>query len=68
MVDKLTLEDLRAMAARAGLRLDDEELLRLLPGVNRSRQQVAELRQLIDHRDEPAGTFKAANMDRIGPP
>ena len=64
MVDKLTLEDLRAMAERAGLKLGDDELQRLLPGVNRSRQQVAELRQLIDHSDEPAGTFKAANKDQ----
>jgi hypothetical protein len=60
MVDKLTLEELRAMAERAGLRLGDDDLQRLLPGVNRSRQQVAELRELIDRDDEPAGTFKAA--------
>ena len=49
MVDKLTLENLRAMAERAGLRLGDDELQRLLPGVNRSRQQA----------DEPAGVFNA---------
>jgi hypothetical protein len=64
MVDKLTLEDLRALAARADLRLDNDELVRLLPGVNRSRQQVDELRQLIDHKDEPAGTFKATKRVR----
>ena len=64
MVDKLTLEDLRAMAERAGLKLGDDELERLLPGVNRSRQQVAELRELIDRTNEPAGAFKAANMER----
>lgn len=52
------------MVERAGLKLGDDELQRLLPGVNRSRQQVAELRQMIDHSDEPAGTFKAANTDR----
>ena len=68
MVDILTLGDLRAMAERAGLRLGDDELQRLAPGVNRSRQQVADLRQLIEHTDEPAGAFKAANMDRIDPP
>lgn len=60
MADKLTLEELRAMAERAGLRLGDDELQRLLPGVNRSRQQVAELRELIDHADEPASAFNAA--------
>jgi len=64
MVDKLTLEDLRAMAERAGLKLGDDELQRLLPGVNRARQQVAELRQLIDRTDEPAGAFKATYTDR----
>lgn len=63
MVDKLTLEDLRALAARADIRLDDEELLRLLPGVHRSRQQVVKLRRLIDPRDEPAATFKAARTE-----
>jgi hypothetical protein len=65
MVDKLTLEDLRTMAERAGLKLGDDELQLLLPGVNRSRRQVAELRELIDRSDELAGTFKAANTDRI---
>jgi hypothetical protein len=45
------------MAARAGLNIADDELERLLPGVNRSRQQVSELRQLIDHTDEPTGAF-----------
>ena len=65
MVDKLTLEDLRAMAERAGLRLADDELQSLLPGVQRSRQQIAELRELIDGADEPAGTFTAASP---GPP
>jgi hypothetical protein len=64
MVDTLTLENLRAMAERAGLRLGDDELQRLLPGVNRARQQLAELRQLIDRTDEPAGAFKAASMEQ----
>lgn len=65
MVDKLTLEDLRAMAERAGLRLADDELQRLLPGVRRSRQQIAELRELIDGADAPTGIFTAGNP---GPP
>lgn len=64
MVEQFTLEQLRAMAERAGLNLGDDELQRLLPGVNRSRQQVAELRDLIDPSHEPAGAFKAAITDR----
>ena len=59
MVEKLTLVELRAMAERAGLSLGDDELERLVPGVNRSRQQVAELRQLIERTAEPAGSFNA---------
>jgi hypothetical protein len=59
MGEKLTLVELRAMAERAGLRLGDDELARLLPGVNRSRQQVADLRHLIERAAEPAGSFNA---------
>ncbi|MGH7817703.1 MAG: hypothetical protein ACREOR_09980 [Candidatus Binatia bacterium] len=64
MVNQLTLENLRVMAERAGLRLSDDELERLLPGVNRARQQVAELREIIERADEPAGAFDAANAER----
>ena len=60
MVEKLTLVQLRAMAERAGLNLGDDELERLAPGVNRSRQQIAELRQLIEPAAEPAGAFNAS--------
>ena len=59
MADKLTLNDLRALAERSGLKLADDELERILPGVNRSRQQVAELHELIAHEDEPAFAFDA---------
>ena len=64
MAEKITLEILRTMAERAGLRLSDDELQRLLPGVNRSRQQIAELREIIERADEPAGAFNAANPER----
>jgi hypothetical protein len=64
MVDKLTLDDLRALAERVGLELGDDELKRLLPGVNRSRQQVAELRELLTSGDEPASTFDAGKVHR----
>lgn len=60
MPDEMTLEQLRMMAARAGLRLSEDELQRLLPGVNRSRNQVAELRDLLSLRVEPAGIFTAS--------
>ena len=64
MVDELNLEELRAMARRAGLRLVDDELQRLLPGVNRARQQVGELRELINRAAEPAASFKAGDAER----
>ena len=64
MVEEITLENLRWMAERAGLRLSDDELPRLLPGVNRARQQAAELREMIERADEPAGAFNAANAER----
>lgn len=59
MATELSLDELRKMASRAGLKLAEEELQKLLPGVNRSRQQVAELRQLMADALEPAGTFSA---------
>ena len=58
---EITLDDLRKMARRAGLQLADDELQRLLPGVNRSKKQVAELRALIATENEPAATFNAAD-------
>ena len=64
MVEKITLEILRTIAERAGLRLSDDELQRLVPGVNRARQQVAELREIIERAGEPAGAFNAANAER----
>ena len=46
------------MAKRSGLQLTDEELEKLLPGVNRSHQQSLELRELITDSIEPAGSFR----------
>jgi len=37
--------------------LPQYELQRLLPGVNRTRKQVEELRALLDTTDEPAAKF-----------
>jgi Ca2+-binding EF-hand superfamily protein len=59
MADDITLAQLRPMAERAGLKLSDEELQRLLPGVSRSRNQVLELREFVTDTLEPAGTFAA---------
>ena len=61
MIREIKLDELRTMAQQVGLNLSDEELLRLLPGVNRSRKQVGELRELLAQTDEPAGIFVAVN-------
>jgi hypothetical protein len=56
------------MAVHAGLTLTDEELQKLLPGVIRSRKQVAELRQLLSDTAEPAGSFAALKGTKVLPP
>jgi hypothetical protein len=53
----LTIDECRALAKTAGLELSDEELHRLLPGINRARGQAAELRELIAATTEPAAIF-----------
>jgi hypothetical protein len=60
----ITLDELRVRAARAGLRLSEDELQQLLPGVSRAHKQVAELRALLADADEPAGIFAAAGDGR----
>lgn len=57
MADEMTIENLRILAQAAGLELPDDELQRLLPGVNRSKNQVAQLRQLVGGENEPAALF-----------
>jgi hypothetical protein len=64
MIREIKLDELRTMAEQIGLRLPPEELLRLLPGVNRSRKQISELRELLTQTDEPAGTFDATTAAR----
>ena len=59
---EITLEELRARAARAGLALADDELERLLPGVNRATKQTVELRALITLETEPAEIFRAVRV------
>jgi hypothetical protein len=60
MADEMTIEEIRARAREAGLNLPDEELQRLLPGVNRAKKQAAELRDIVAADDEPAATFGAS--------
>ena len=59
MADETSLNQLRDMAQRAGLNLSEDELQKLLTGVNRTRQQADELRQLLSSQVEPAGHFSA---------
>jgi hypothetical protein len=61
MAMEITLEELRVIALRAGLNLADEELQKLLSGVNRSRKQATELRELVADGSEPAAIFAAAD-------
>ena len=60
MNQEVTIDGLREMAERAGLKLNETELQRLLPGVNRAKQQAADLRNLIGTENEPAATFDPA--------
>ena len=64
MNQEITLDSLRKMAERAGLKLSDDELQRLLPGVNRSKKQATELSGLIGAGNEPASTFDPAGSAR----
>lgn len=60
MVKELTLAQLQMMAERSGLKLTDEEVEKLLPGVNRSHNQILELRELITDSVEPTSVFAAS--------
>ena len=64
MEREITLDDLRTTAQRAGLKLSDDELQRLLPGVIRAKKQAGELRALVLLDTEPAGTFNASRVTR----
>lgn len=65
MSSEITLEELRKIAAQAGLKLADDELQKLLPGVNRALRQAAELRQLVADITEPASAFGALKVDKV---
>lgn len=57
MAQEIKLLELQTMASRARLKLSEQELQKLLPGVNRSHKQALELRELIGDTIEPAATF-----------
>ncbi|MGH7853154.1 MAG: hypothetical protein ACREP3_06910 [Candidatus Binatia bacterium] len=64
MDQEITLDSLRKMAECAGLKLSEDELQRLLPGVNRSKKQATELRELVAAGNEPASTFDLTSSAR----
>jgi hypothetical protein len=64
MEGEFTFDELRLMAQRAGLKLTDDELERLLPGVNRAKKQAGELRVLVSLDSDPARTFNASRVTR----
>lgn len=64
MAEEISLDECKALAETAGLRLSDDELRRLLPGINRSRKQAAELREIIDAAAEPAFVFAARPKEK----
>ena len=64
MAEELTFENLETLAERRGLRLPQDDLQRLLPGVIRARKQAAELREIVAREDEPAGAFNAMRHER----
>jgi Ca2+-binding EF-hand superfamily protein len=64
MAKEITLVELQTMAKRSGLKLTDEELEKLLPGVNRSHNQILELHELITDSTEPATAFAAAGIEK----
>jgi Ca2+-binding EF-hand superfamily protein len=64
MATEITLDELRPMASRAGLKLSEKELQKLLPGVNRSRKQVTDLWEFMTDTLEPAGIFSASPRNK----
>src|SRR5215831_17515907 len=61
---KLRWRQLQTMVERSGLKLTDEEVEKLLPGVNRSHHQILELRELITDNIEPATAFAASRTKK----
>lgn len=55
--DSHSIEELKALVARAGLFLDDEKLAQLKPGFDFSRAEADALREADLSAIEPAQTF-----------
>jgi hypothetical protein len=64
MAKEITLAQLQKMVERSGVKLTDEEVEKLLPGINRSHNQILELRELITDSIEPATAFAAARTEK----
>ena len=64
MAKEITLARLQKMVEQSGLKLTDEEVEKLLPGVNRSQNQVLELREVITDSIEPATAFAASRTEK----
>jgi Ca2+-binding EF-hand superfamily protein len=64
MAKEITLAQLQTMVERSGLKLTDEEVEKLLPGINRSHNQIMELRKLITDSIEPASAFAASRIEK----
>ena len=64
MAKEITLAELQTVAKRSGLQLTDEELEKLLPGVNRFHHHILELRELITDSIEPAAAFAASQTEK----
>ena len=58
--DEIWLEALQAAAKRAGLNLSEEEAAKILAGVERNRQNAADLRKLFSAEVEPSPIFSAS--------
>jgi Asp-tRNA(Asn)/Glu-tRNA(Gln) amidotransferase C subunit len=61
MNPEITLDDVRRFAKLAGLNLSEDELQRLVPGINRAKKQAAELRDIVAAEREPASIFVLTN-------
>ena len=59
MDEELTIEQIRKIAANAGMPLSEEDAEKLLSGANRTRRMVAKVRDLVSADLEPGGVFRA---------
>lgn len=60
---ELTIEEIRAAAARNGLELTDQEAAGLVKGASRGRRLAEAVRAYAAPETEPAGVFNAGRTD-----